>query len=164
MNARGDLACCGEIPTESGVSQSIVSETETFAGRVAFSIPGKPFAKGRPRFSRATGRAYTPADTVSFERQVGIIAAQHVGAPFVGPVKLTVFAVFEPPASASKKRRAAMLGRPHTQRPDLDNLQKAICDGLNRVAFADDAQIAEIVCRKSWGAVPMTTVIVEALQ
>ena len=32
----------------------------------------------------------------------------------------------------------------HTQRPDIDNLEKAVLDGLNKVAFEDDAQIVEI--------------------
>ena len=130
---------------------------------VTFVIPGKPFAKQRPRFSRASGRSYTPAQTVSFERIVGQIAAPHFPTPITGPVRLTIFATFEPAASWSKKKAADHLHRPHTQKPDLDNIQKAICDGLNRIAFADDGQVAEIVCRKVWGISAQTVVIVEAI-
>lgn len=72
---------------------------------IAFAIPGKPFAKQRPRFSRATGRAFTPGQTVSFERQVGLIASQHVPEPLTGPVAIDIIAVFEPAASWPKKRR-----------------------------------------------------------
>jgi Holliday junction resolvase RusA-like endonuclease len=34
------------------------------------------------------------------------------------------------PDSWSKKKRLAMEGKPHTQRPDLDNLAKAVFDSL----------------------------------
>ena len=128
-----------------------------------FEIPGKPFAKQRPRFSRASGRTYTPGQTVSFERTVGQIALTHFPQPIEGPVKLTIWATFEPAKSWSKKKTAEHLNTPHMQRPDLDNIQKAILDGLNRIAFADDGQVAEISCRKVWGPVARTVVTVEAL-
>jgi len=41
------------------------------------------------------------------------------------------------PKSWSKKKRAAMLGKPHQQRPDISNLLKAIEDALYR----DDSTI-----------------------
>lgn len=131
--------------------------------RVTFTIPGKPFAKQRPRFSRASGAPFTPAETVSFERQVGQIAAQHFAAPIEGAVGLTIMAIFQPPKSWSKKKRAAHLGRPHIQKPDLDNLGKALCDGMNRIAFADDAQIGALTMVKVWGEIDGTSVIVESL-
>lgn len=128
-----------------------------------FTIPGKPFAKQRPRSTRQ-GRVYTPAETVSFERTVGQIAAMHFPAPIVGPVKVEMVAVFETPASWSKKAKAERMNAPHTQRPDLDNCQKAILDGLNRIAFADDGQVAQISARKVWGLTAQTIVTVEALE
>lgn len=129
---------------------------------VTFTIPGKPFAKQRARATRA-GRMFTPAATVSFERTVGQIAAQHFPVPVEGPVKLIVVATFLPAPSWTKAKRTALLHRPHTQKPDLDNCLKAISDGLNRIAFADDSQIAAIECRKVWGIAEQTVVTVEAL-
>lgn len=131
--------------------------------RVTFNIPGKPFAKQRPRFSRASGTAFTPAQTVSFERTVGQIATQHFPAPIEGPVGLVITATFQPPKSWSQKKRAAHLGRPHTQKPDLDNIGKAICDGLNRIAFADDSQVCATTMIKVWGEIEQTAIIVEGL-
>jgi Holliday junction resolvase RusA-like endonuclease len=128
-----------------------------------FVIPGNPFAKQRPRFSRRSGRAFTPAETVSFERTVGQIAMTHFPQPIEGPVKLTVWATFVPPQSWSKKKTAETLHRPHIQRPDLDNIAKAIADGLNRIAWADDGQIAEMNVRKVWGLTAQTVVTVEAM-
>lgn len=50
------------------------------------------------------------------------------------------------PESWSKKKRAAMLGEPHRQKPDLDNLIKALGDALHE----DDSHVAEIHARKVW--------------
>lgn len=129
---------------------------------VMLTIPGKPFAKQRHR-STKDGRMYTPQETVSFERTVGQIALPKFPAPIAGPVRLTIIATFEPPQSWSKKKRAAHLERHHTQKPDLDNIEKAIKDGLNRVAFADDSQVAEMVSRKAWGEQAQTVVFIEEL-
>lgn len=127
-----------------------------------FVIPGRPFAKQRARATRQ-GRVYTPKETVSFERTVGQIAAQHFPEPFSGPVSVTIRATFEPPQSWSKKKTTEHIHRPHTQRPDLDNCAKAILDGLNRIAWADDGQVAEITVSKVWGVTAQTVVHVEAM-
>ncbi len=128
-----------------------------------FTIPGRPFAKQRPRSTRK-GRMYTPAETVAFERLVAVIARQLIAEPLVGPVKLTIWATFKPPASWSAKKTAATLHRYHTQKPDLDNCVKAIKDGLNRIAYADDCQVAAYgETRKVWGLIEQTVVTVEEI-
>ena len=127
-----------------------------------FTIPGKPFGKQRPRATRQ-GRMYTPAETVAFETIVRQIAVEQFPEPIVGPVRVIIVATFTPPASWSKRKISDHLHRPHTQKPDLDNCQKAILDGLNRIAFADDSQVADISARKVWGTTPQTVVYVEAM-
>jgi Holliday junction resolvase RusA-like endonuclease len=127
-----------------------------------FTIPGKPFAKQRPRSTRQ-GRVYTPKETVSFERTVGQIAAQHFQAPLTGPVRVTILATFQPAKSWSKRKVSEHMNRPHTQRPDLDNCAKAILDGLNRIAWADDGQVAAMEVRKIWGPAAQTVVFVEEM-
>ena len=129
---------------------------------VAFAIPGNPFGKQRPRAGRG-GRIYTPTETARHENTIGCLALPHFPAPIQGPVRLTVEAVFAVPPSWSKRKRAAMLGQPHTSKPDASNVAKAVEDGLNRIAYADDAQIAEVVTRKRWGETAETRVTVEAL-
>lgn len=146
-------------PLIGGQTDGAVAGTD---GLVTFVIPGKPFAKQRPRATRQ-GRVYTPKETVSFERTVGQIALPLFAEPLEGPVKVGIFATFEPARSWSKKKTEAHLHRPHTQRPDLDNLAKAICDGLNRIAWADDGQIAELTTRKVWGVTAQTVVRVEPM-
>lgn len=131
---------------------------------VTLTIPGKPFAKQRPRFNRKTGAAFTPPETVSFERTVGTIAAQRIQKPIVGPVRIDILAVFQMPASWSGRKRDAHRGSPHAQRPDLDNICKAVTDGLNRIAFEDDGQIADINASKQWGDVAHTTIRVRGME
>lgn len=128
---------------------------------VTIIIPGKPFGKQRPRAGQ--GRIYTPDATVSFEQTVRQIAAVKIRAPLEGPIRMTLEAVFVPAPSWSKKKRAAALGTLHTQKPDLDNIEKAILDGLNRIAFADDQQVADVRKLKRWGERAETIVTLEAV-
>lgn len=128
----------------------------------SFTIPGKPFGKERPRATRQ-GRIFTPARTVSFERKVGTIAQPLFACPIEGPVKLRVVATFEIPKSWTKAKRAAAQGAFHTQKPDGDNCLKAIKDGLNRIAWMDDSQVADARIVKRWGPQAETYVLVEAL-
>lgn len=51
------------------------------------------------------------------------------------------------PASWSKKKRAEMDGKPHQQKPDFDNLMKALMDAL----FDDDSHIWDARVSKIWG-------------
>ena len=56
-------------------------------------------------------------------------------------------AYFEPAVSLSAKKRAALIGHPHRNRPDRDNIDKAILDAL----FVNDSGIARGVIQKLWG-------------
>lgn len=51
------------------------------------------------------------------------------------------------PKSWSKKKRTAMLGQPHQQRPDLDNYLKAFLDAI----FEEDGHIWNVHAVKVWG-------------
>ncbi len=51
------------------------------------------------------------------------------------------------PRSWSAKKKAAHLGQPHRQKPDLDNLIKALLDA----ALDDDSGVHEMTARKVWG-------------
>ena len=55
-----------------------------------FTIPGKPHAKQRARFSRRSGRTYTPKETESFESTVRGYGKDAIDSPIDGPEKLTV--------------------------------------------------------------------------
>lgn len=50
------------------------------------------------------------------------------------------------PASWSKQRRAEMLGKPHQQKPDVDNLAKALLDAC----LAEDQGVWDVRVTKRW--------------
>ena len=129
--------------------------------RIAFTIPGKPYAKKRPRFSRKIGRAFNPRENEVAEASIGAIAATHFPRPFTGPVALEIIATFAIPGSWTKAKKAALAHKPHTQKPDCDNIAKAVCDGLNRIAWADDSQVSGLSVSKFWGVTNQTTIFVE---
>jgi Holliday junction resolvase RusA-like endonuclease len=60
------------------------------------------------------------------------------------------------PQSATKKRRAEMLAGVDmpTKKPDLSNVLKAVEDGLNGIAYKDDAQIVSLIVDKFWSDEP----------
>lgn len=143
-------------------------------GAVSFSLPGIPVGKGRAR-SRiaraATGRQfvthYTPKETRSYEGMVRQAAALAMGnrPPMECPVVLSVNAVFAIPPSMPKYKQALARAGEHWPgvKPDLDNLVKAICDGIQKIIIRDDALICRMVLVKRYGLQPAVHVMVAPL-
>ncbi len=129
--------------------------------KVQFTIPGKPFAWRRAR-SNGKVRFNDPA-MEAHANVVQAIALPHFAAPLDGPVRLDIRAVFKVPESWSKKRKDAALWRPHTSKPDSDNLAKQIGDALNRIAWLDDSQIADSRVVKLWGNRDETIVYIDSM-
>ena len=129
---------------------------------VTFFVPGQVRGKGRPRFSRQTGRAYTPATTAAYESTVAYAghAAMQGKSLIEGPVGVKMTAVFGIPASWPAKRKREALH--HTSKPDADNIAKC-CDALNGIVWKDDAQVARISVSKVYGETPGLHVFVESL-
>lgn len=112
--------------------------------RVEFTVYGKPQGKARPRFTRQGNRAYTPKETKLYEQQIAkAYKAAANGFSFGDkPVEIWITAVFAK-AKTSKKEYP-------TIKPDIDNIQKAVFDGLNSVAYNDDKQILTAVIHKTF--------------
>jgi Holliday junction resolvase RusA-like endonuclease len=135
-------------------------------------IPGEPKGKGRPKFVRATGRAFTPKPTrlaEEFVRQVWMRA----GSPRLdeGPLAVEVEVVLARPQG--HRRRDGSLGAVGlrspwpTKRPDWDNVAKLVADSLNGLAYRDDAQIVDARVVKRWAGaneVEHTRIVVTALE
>ena len=89
--------------------------------------------KRRPRF--ANGKAYVDKATKADEAAV---RAAYRGPKFQGPVQVRIF-VFKPLKSVREDQ-----WHPFIEKPDVDNVAKAVLDGLNGVAYEDDAQVTDL--------------------
>lgn len=131
--------------------------------RVTFTVDGEPRGKGRPRFMR-TGHTYTDDKTRAYECAVRHAALEAVGCdPIEGPVEVEIRAFMAPPKSASKRTLGEMIMgflKP-TKKPDIDNIVKIVMDGMNGIAYEDDAQVTTLTIRKRWRLDPSVEVIVK---
>lgn len=131
----------------------------------SFEVLGEPFAKQRPKAARK-GRyitIYTPSKTKNYEEKVEKSYKRLYGTyQLKGPLTVKIEAIFSIPKSAPKKRQELMLSNiiPHTKKPDCDNTGKIILDGLNGVAYSDDAIINELLITKRYGLEPKTKVTI----
>lgn len=138
--------------------------------QIKFSVPGQPFGKQRPKFSRAGQhvKTYTPGETVIYENLVKLMYQQMAkGKMFSEGAMLDVciIAYYEIPKSTSQKRRKLMLEhkiRP-TKKPDWDNIGKIICDSLNLVAYHDDSTVVDAQVRKFYSENPRVDVTIRAI-
>jgi Holliday junction resolvase RusA-like endonuclease len=112
---------------------------------IKFQINARPQPKERPYLIRGNKRR-TPPRTVNFELLVKCeFRAQHpFHELFTGPVGMLVDIQYKRPKTVKK-------GYWHTNPGDASNIVKAIEDGLNRVAWADDRQVADLHAKKHWG-------------
>jgi Holliday junction resolvase RusA-like endonuclease len=91
----------------------------------AVAIPGKPVPKGRPRFAR--GRAYTPKETIDYEKRIAAAWLEKYPTLFIEP---DVRIVFHVEAYSKTAGRA-----------DVDNYLKIALDGTQGIIFNNDAQV-----------------------
>ena len=92
---------------------------------IRFEVEGQPYPKQRPRHNRH-GKTYTPSKTKGFEKEIGWYArmAMAGGMPLSGNVALVL------DIRRKGKRRA-----------DVDNILKAVKDGMNGIVYNDDQQV-----------------------
>lgn len=92
-----------------------------------FTVPGRPRPKGRPRFGRG-GRAYTPPDTLKYEKEIRSVAETAGITPIESnDIHFVVNVYFR-----------------NKTHGDVDNYVKIAQDALNKVAYNDDKQIKHI--------------------
>lgn len=113
---------------------------ESHRPHLAFTIPGKPVGKERPRV--VNRRAYTPDKSKRYEQHAGVIAMleksrlvyryEHNDKPPYMDPKLW------PTDRPVYCDIWIHYGRGRGRIPDGDNVGKAILDGLNRIAWKDD--------------------------
>jgi len=112
---------------------------------VRFILVGEPVPKGRPRLNKTTGSIYTPKDTVVYEDSIAMMAMTQRERYGSQLVKIT--ALF----FTAKKRGA-----------DIDNLFKAVADGLLKGGILDDdSQIVEAHAVRIKSAKPRVEITIE---
>ena len=93
--------------------------------RIKMWFSGNPIPKGRPRYDGE--HFYTPSQTVEWEETVGWQCKdQFKHRPLLGPLGINF-----------------IFYREDRRRVDLDNLEKAMLDGLKGILYEDDSQIKQ---------------------
>lgn len=122
--------------------------------RYNLEINTRPIPKARPRLSKFA--VYTPKKTADYERLIAYEwKRRYKNLILKGAVKLDLLFCFKKAKSCKKDY--------HTQRPDIDNLEKAILDGLNKTAFVDDCQVVEMKSQKVFSDVDKIVITVTEL-
>ena len=126
---------------------------------IKFKILGKPRGKQRPRMCIRFGKqiTYTPKQTTEYEKLVkaSYIAVSRTFFEKDVPLEIDITAFF----SGKYSNNDWM-----TKKPDSDNIIKIILDGLNKVAFYDDAQVCKLYFEKRYAEVPRVEITIKNLK
>lgn len=116
-------------------------------GSQKFTVPGP--AMGKPRMTQRDVWQKRPAVVRYREYCDRIRAALAAGGGLTGsPIMMIVFAYIAVKPSWSEKKKQAMIGKPHRQRPDADNIFKSVGDA----SLKEDGCLAGEFCWKTWCA------------
>lgn len=134
-----------------------------------FDVPGDPQGKARPRVfvNKYTGKAHgtTPQKTVIYENWIAQCYLNTCGESKIeGCVEVWIEAYFRIPKSFSKrKRHEALEGTIHPKKkPDIDNIAKAVLDGLIKAnAYEDDSYVVDLHCKKRYAEDPHLHIEIE---
>jgi Holliday junction resolvase RusA-like endonuclease len=125
---------------------------------IFFEIPGEAVAFAR---SGGNGRIrFTPKRQRDFMGAVKTFASRAMAGqpPLDGPLEMSVRATYLTPDSWSQKKKDRAKWR--TSKPDADNIAKLLQDSMNKIVFADDAQVARLVVEKQYGPIAQIVVTV----
>lgn len=131
--------------------------------RIHLIVYGEPQGKARPRVTMHG--TYTPAKTMSYERQIRSAYLACSDGTFWDkgvPLSVDIQAFYSIPKSAPKKKFIQMLEGTvfPTKKPDVDNVIKIVLDSLNGVAFHDDAQVVKCGVTKNYSETPRIEVVI----
>ena len=130
-------------------------------------IPGKPIKKKRPRSVLRGGRVIVYDSQKDELKEWQKVVKPQIPHIIECPVEISIEFVM-PTTKAWSKRKLHELehGKTfwHVKRPDIDNLEKWVLDGLNGLAYKDDSQVVKVQTIKRYGLNPRTVVVLLSLQ
>jgi len=115
-----------------------------------FDIPMKAMSCPRPRV--AAGRAYMPTEYLQWKNTFKVIAKQQYKGPILEePLFVEIQIIYQRPNSLMRKKDpASRIFK--TTKPDIDNLAKAVLDGLQDAKIIkDDSQVVGLIVHKWYG-------------
>lgn len=103
-----------------------------------FYVMNRIPVKRRARFNVKTGRTYVDSRT---QEDLQLVAQSYKGPFYTCPVAVIAFVYRQLP-------KAKKASEPFDCKPDVDNILKALMDGLNGVAYMDDKQVTVTYVKK----------------
>jgi Holliday junction resolvase RusA-like endonuclease len=125
--------------------------------QIQLTVLDAPTGKGRPRFNRASGRAYTPAKTLTAEARIRH-AWDEAGQPTIPegvPITAIIDLYVDRPMSHYKRdgtltTKGEREPIPFRQKPDVDNAAKLCLDALEKYAYQRDVAIVNLGVHRHW--------------
>lgn len=138
-----------------------------------FEIPGLPVAQPRARATTVGGHARMyeakkehPIHTFKAAARLAARESLPGNQCLTEPLRLSAQFVFARPKRLTRKKDPEGW-LPMPDKPDIDNLLKALLDGLNEVVWVDDRQVFQVTDSSKWygarGEAPRTIVMVTRL-
>lgn len=115
--------------------------------KIKLEIDIKPFSKQRPVTINKNGKTwtFTPKETVKYEKLVKTEFLIKFGRKYEKDERAIILNLDFYKLDKKLKENEIIYD---TKQPDIDNLEKAILDALNKVAFKDDNQVCRLVSNK----------------
>lgn len=123
-----------------------------------FEVAGIPKGQPRPRAFAFHGKArmYDPGTAEGWKQSVAVTARQVCPKTLDGPLSVTLkFFMPRPKSHFGKHGLKPSAPYYHAQKPDADNLAKAVLDALTTIGvWRDDAQVCELSISRNWTCEP----------
>ena len=102
---------------------------------------------------------YNPTENKDHSKEIvnaylAQVPPENRGTPWEGPVGIVLNIEYAPTPSWSEKRKKYAIGKYHTMKPDVDNVEKMLMDALSGLAWKNDSQISYKTTVKTYGEAP----------
>lgn len=129
---------------------------------ISFELSGSPIPYARHRTTFKGGKSWTYNPKSLEKKCVQGLLRDLIGGikkyPYDTniPIELVIIAFFKIP----KSRKNLLIGTPHIERPDGDNILKFYSDCMINIFYKDDAQVCRSEMIKCWAETPCVIITV----